>query len=484
MKIKPVYREVKIDEKGIVTVRHFDEWKILDGENHELQKTEADQLEESGLDRYWMSLAGKSALLDKNLKIILPPIYDYVGREDHGNRVVGNKNHYGIIRQNNSLLLPVEFDSLVLERNFIRTAKRLSNKMSWSLYDTFGIQKTNSYFEFLGPYNGTFFPARTRGYWGAVNRYGEEFIKCVFDSLLECQDGQLAVKFRGQFGIIDKEEKWLLPPQPNRIFLINENLFLEKRDSNTFLKNYKGEIIYFSPHRITVEGDHLKEVSYAGVEKHISFQGLEINRVELPVGSVAVQKTLVSSEGLHGFKKDGKYGFVDSRGRLRIANRYDDIGDFHEGLAPVRLIGKWGYITVNDQIIINPNYESVQPFLNGIAIVYRGGKAGLIDKEGKIALPFRYDTIGRLPDQHFLLKVSTLYGLADPKGNVLIETRFDHLQNLENGYVIAGREGKFGLLTRQGLSTVPMIYDKLVYDRGKNQYLARKKSGWKELKVN
>ena len=73
----------------------FDEWKILDGENHELQKTQADLLEESGPEHYSMSLAGKTALLDKNLKIILPPIYDYVSRDDHGNRVVGIKNQIG-----------------------------------------------------------------------------------------------------------------------------------------------------------------------------------------------------------------------------------------------------------------------------------------------------------------------------------------------------------------------------------------------------
>ena len=95
----------------------------------------------------------------------------------------------------------------------------------------------------------------------------------------------------------------------------------------------------------------------------------------------------------------------------------------------------------------------------------------------------RYDTIGRLSDQHFLIKIAMLFGLADPKGNVLIEPRFDHLQNLENGYVIAGREGKFGLLTLHGLSTVPLIYDKLVYDPGKNQYLALKKASWQKLKV-
>jgi WG containing repeat len=479
VKVKPIYREVKIEDSGNVAVRDFDDWKILDGENHELQKSRVDQLEESGTDAYRITLAGRTGLADGHLKITLPLVYDYVGNEDHGNRLVGVQKHYGILRKNNSLLLPIEFDTLVLEKNFIRAAKYIGNKLAWSLYDTFGIEKTRSRYDFLGAYNGKFFPAHNRGYWGAVNRYGEEFIKCVFDSLREHKEDLLAVRFRGQFGIIDKEEKWLLAPQPHAVFLINENLFLEKRDSNTFLMNFKGDIIYFTPNPIIVEDDYLKVISPMEKEKHISFQGLEIRGPELPVGA-SILETGLSSEGFRGVQKDGKYGFVDSRGRLRIANRYDDIGEFHEGLAPVKLIGKWGYVSVEDKIAINPNYESVEPFVHGLALAHRNGKGGLIDKEGKTILPFRYDAISRLPDQTFLLDASLLRGLADQKGNVLIEPRFDYLQNLENGYVIVGREGKFGLLTLQGMSTVPMIYDRLVFNKDKNQYLAFRKSPWRE----
>ena len=482
IKIKSVYRELKISEDGVVSARDFDEWKVLDAHNSEHHRLKADWLAGSGRDLYQITLAGKTGLLDKDLKTVLPLSYDFVGKEDYGNRVVGVGHHYGVIRKNTSFILPLEFDSLVLDNNFIRTCRLLQGRSAWSLYDTFGIQKTVSPFDFIGPYSGQFFPVKKHGYWGAVNRYGEEFINCVFDSLLACKDDQIAVQFRGQFGIINKEEKWLLPPQRYPLRLINEDYFFEQHDSTTFLKNFNGEIIYFTTHPIFIDGDGLKEVLSNGTAKYLSYQGLEINRSESPVASVGLQTVFPSSEGFRAIKKDGKYGFVDSRGRLRVANRYDAVGDFHEGLAPVKLIGKWGYVNIRDQIAINPNYESVGPFVNATAIVRRNGKAGLIDPEGKTALPFRYDTLQRLPDQTFLMKVSTLYGLADPRGNVLIEPRFDLLQNLGNGFVIAGRAGKFGLLTLQGFSVVPMIYDGLVFDPEGNQYLALVKSPWKELK--
>src|SRR6185295_14365246 len=136
--------------------------------------------------------------------------------------------------------------------NFIRACRGFQGRSVWSLYDTFGIQKTVSPFDFIGPYNGKFFPVKKRGYWGGVNRYGEEFINCVFDSLLVYKEDQIAVQFRGQFGIINKEEKWLLPPQRYPLRLINEDCFFEQHDSITFLKNFNGEIIYFTTHPISI----------------------------------------------------------------------------------------------------------------------------------------------------------------------------------------------------------------------------------------
>ncbi len=484
IKIKSIYREIRINEDGAVFAREFDEWRILDAENHVHQKINADHLVGSGEHLYQVTLAGKTGLLDKDLKMVLPLTYDFIGKQDHGNRVVGIGRRYGVIRKNASLILPLEFDSLVLDNNFVRGSRLLQGRSAWSLYDTFGIQKTVAPFDFIGPSKGTFFPVKKRGYWGAINRYGEEFIHCVFDSLLSWKEDLFAVQFRSQFGIIDKEEKWLLSPQRYPVGLINEDYFFEKRDSTTFVRNLNGEIIYFTTQPISVDGDCLKEVLSDGTVKYVSFQGVEISRSEAPVASAGIQSVFPSSEGFRAIKKDGKYGFVDARGRLRIANRYDAVGEFHEGLAPVKLIGKWGYVNVRDQVAINPNYEAIGPFVNQTAIVWRNGKAGLIDPEGKTALAFRYDSIQRLPDQTFRVKVSTLYGLADPRGNVLIEPRFDFLRNGGKGYVIAGRAGKFGLLTIQGFSKVPMIYDGLMEDIGNNQYIAVTTAPWKELKVD
>lgn len=482
MKAAPAYREVKFTGDDKVLVRDFDEWKMLDDHNQGHEKIMADLVEKCSPGNYRVTVAGKTGVLDNQWKVSMNIAYDYVGKENNGLRVVGQNRLFGLMRRDHSWILPLSFDSLVLEGNFVRAQQWMNGRKSWTLYDTFGIRKTTSPYDLIASGNEKFFPAKKRGYWGAVNRYGEEFIKCVFDSLMEKKGDLLAVKFRGQYGIIDQQEKWLLAPQRNPVILINENCYLERVDTITFLRNFSHETIYFTTLPVYRASDHLTVIEGNGAERKIGFDGLEVDPAKASI-SAGIQIVSSESEGYSTIRKDGKYGFVDSRGRLRIANRYDGAGDFHEGLAPIKLIGKWGFVDTGDQVVVNPNFESVGRFMDHVSIVRQNGKAGLIDPTGKVVLPIRYDSIRRLDDHSFLLELSReqrLFGLADQKGNVLIEPRFDHFAVLDNGYVIAGRDGKSGLLTRDGFSVIPMIYDALFFDSGRNQYLSLKKSLWKE----
>ena len=47
-----------------------------------------------------------------------------------------------------------------------------------------------------------------------------------------------------------------------------------------------------------------------------------------------------------------------------------------------------------------------------------------------------------------------------------------------NGYVVIQRNQKYSLLTLDGLSKIPMVYDYLTYDTFNNRYIALKKSEW------
>ncbi|MBK5280208.1 MAG: WG repeat-containing protein [Bacteroidia bacterium] len=486
--IDPLYREIKIDEEGVVSTRSFDEWRTLDGENHELKKIFADELTPLTRGLYGITVSDKKGVTDAIFNYLIPPQYDGLG-DFHSDKLVAKQNgKFGVIRINGTEVFPFTFDSLLWDGQFIRAKEgnyasySTHEQKGWNLYDTFGIKKTNQPYENLGAYNGKYFPARNKGYEGAVNRYGEEFIHCVYDSILEFKDEQLAVKFQGQYGIITLDEQWLLMPQQYPVRLLNEEKYLEMRPFMMFLKSFAGEIIYFTDNKFDLNADHFLEYLPDSTTKVVSLDGQTISRTSSE--SVFIEDEIFeSTEGLLGIKRDGLYGFIDDKGRLRIANRYEAIGQFREGLAPVKILGKWGFINAQDNIVINPNYESTEEFFQDLAIVKKNGKWGVINKVGKTILPMRYDAVKRLEAQKFLIISESRHGLADENGNVLIEPQYDRIEHLMNGYVIVEKENKFGLLTLDGLSTIPLIYDKIVYDTDMNQYLALKRAKWKPLNV-
>ena len=65
----------------------------------------------------------------------------------------------------------------------------------------------------------------------------------------------------------------------------------------------------------------------------------------------------------------GKYGFVDSTGKLAIPCKYDWAGFFFEGLALVKLDGKWGFVDSTGKLAIPCKYDWANSFSEGLARV-------------------------------------------------------------------------------------------------------------------
>ncbi|MFM9840552.1 MAG: WG repeat-containing protein [Cyclobacteriaceae bacterium] len=475
VKLKTEYRAIKITDEGMISTQLPSEWLYLSDKNQVITKLVADDLFPTSSDLTIIQTGGKSGLIDSNQKIVLPVEFDQLGGAQQGKFIAERNGKWGMIKTDSEILIPFEYDSIHFQRNEIQTFIKYKG---WQLLDSTGNVKSKKFYDFIGEFDGVSYKVRTKGYWGLMNLMGDEIIHCVFDSITDRQSQMVAVKFKGQYGIVDVRENWKLAPQPYPIQLVNENRYVLMQPGNAFLKNFDNEIIYFTPYRMQFKKDYWMEFLPDGSEKTISYDGLILKRTEFPMAENGAVK-FATSEGLRGIKKDGKYGFVDDRGKLRVANRYDSIDNFSEGLAPAKLIGKWGFVSPQDKIVVQPNYESVTRFTNNLSIVKRNGKYGLIDKNGNPRLALRYDAIQLLDNQKFLLVLNNLKGIANEKGSVDIEPRFDSLEDLKNGFMIASRAGKLGIITTEGLDRIPMVYDKLIFDKSKNQYLGMKRSEWK-----
>ena len=73
--------------------------------------------------------------------------------------------------------------------------------------------------------------------------------------------------------------------------------------------------------------------------------------------------------GLTPVKNQGKWGYINEEGSLKIPFQFEAAKYFSEGLAAVRLDGVWGFIDTLGHIIIEPEFVQVNDFSDGLSMV-------------------------------------------------------------------------------------------------------------------
>ncbi|HOX81411.1 MAG TPA: WG repeat-containing protein [Chryseolinea sp.] len=480
VKAEATYREIKINDDGKVFARMANEWFFLDGKATVKKTFRADSIIAVDKNRLQLITAGKISLVDDQLIPIAKSQFDYLGKFENGKAIFSADNKCGVISEHGIILIQPKFNQLKSDGNFLIAQNNAEEASNWILLDVVGNPLESKTYENMLPFNGSFFPVSKRNFWGGINTSGTEIIACVYDSLIQVREGNIVVKFRGQYGIINQQEEWLVTPRANTLKLLTNDRFMEFTQTHTYLKSFDGNVIYFTENKIDVRSGTMLEYLPSGTIWEIDLNGIIVNRQVQPEGSI--EKIFEETEGLRGMKKNGQYGFVDSRGRLRIANRYDGIKPFQQNLAAIKIRGKWGFINHDDKIVIQPIFDEVSSFENGFSFVKQKGLFGLIDLNGKQILHMRYNRITPLNNGYLLIEQEKLMGLADMQGKVWINPKYDHLMYTSDGYVIIERNGKYGVITRQGLSTIPLIYDGITYDSFSDSFLAMKKAEWTEIK--
>jgi hypothetical protein len=480
-KIEAKFRDIEIVSDTDIRVKEPDEWSFLSSDNKLIRKVLADSVVPLAPNLFKVSIARQAQMVDGNFSPVGNSILTDIGVFKSGKALYQLGNFYGVILQDGKVLIPAMYNQVLVEKEFILASQKNASSKSWILFDSLGNRKINRAYESVRPVSSKFFVVQHHGFYGVINSSGREVVACAYDSILDSRGQNLLVKFKGLYGVINVSEEWRVAPRSNRITLMDDEKFLEHSPTSIYLKERTGNVIYFSSNKLQPHGDYLLEYLPSGAIWKISLDGLIVDRQVMP--AEATEAVYEESEGYRAIKRNGKFGFIDSRGRLRIANRYEDIQPFREGLAAVKILGKWGFINVQDNIAIQPVYDEVKPFHNGFAHVKQKGLFGLIDRRGKLVLPVRYQSIKVLDTKNLLIRFNGANGLADATGRILVQPKYDFLLDTGNGFVVVARENKYGVIGHTGVSTIPVMYDYITFDKYSQSYLALKKSKWESLKI-
>ncbi len=86
-------------------------------------------------------------------------------------------------------------------------------------------------------------------------------------------------------------------------------------------------------------------------------------------------------------KRQMKWCLINRKGEKVTDYIFDDVKEFSEGVAPVLKDGRWYFIDKTGTEVLANDYEYVDNFVDGIAWVsLRNGKRGYIDHSGKFVI--------------------------------------------------------------------------------------------------
>lgn len=136
------------------------------------------------------------------------------------------------------------------------------------------------------------------------------------------------------------------------------------------------------------------------------------------------------SEGLVGFCKNGKWGFMDAHEKVVIEAKYSSVQPFSDGLALIEVDGKRGYINKNDDFVIQPQdlliflfnvSEGMIPFHMKTSGEKQPDIAGYLDRKGKVAINPSFSFAAPFYEGLAVVETSNgLYGCIDHSGNFVI----------------------------------------------------------------
>jgi hypothetical protein len=175
--------------------------------------------------------------------------------------------------------------------------------------------------------------------------------------------------------------------------------------------------------------------------------------------SVAAQSSRVKV--LLPVRVDGKWGYVNEKGKVVIKPRFSVAGTFSEGLATVRDNDSWFYyIDIEGaRIATNSYFRYADDFSEGLAMVQGESsdeKIGFIDGTGKYVILPRFDSYtGRIlwnfSGGLAIVSSNGKLGYIDRSGKFLIEPKFDKASPFSEGLAVVSRDGKSASLIGQAL---------------------------------
>ncbi len=509
--IEPFYKAVDLRSKPELKVLSYDKWSFVDSTNNEFNNFFCDSIFPIRNNLYQILVGDAEAIVNGEVGQ-----YHFgrwrISYHEPGVILVKTGTKFGMIDEFGNVILDFVYDSIRYDQGYVYSLKKAGSEKGWSLRNSLGQEIGLVKYQEIQNITERRIMARRKDHWGYLNPVGKEVIACKFSRAENFDGGIARVEYLDGLGVIDRNGNWVVHPYQARIENGPRGLFITKEYFRSFVFNEEGDTIYSSYNLLEGRewgilekdqgrvgllnrtGQRILDPVYDRIKPILrdslfaAWQQRSGGIFDLTGNYILkfnrdYEDILFVSNDYLGVKLDGKYGLIDFKGNLRIANRYDGIRPFEDGLVPIKLRGKWGLVNSSEKLVVQPHYDSIGVFQGGFAIVLRDKKKGMIDKKGKELLRPEFNEIRRLGNGNFLLQKHGKWGLGNQLGHIIEYFTYDSIQELTNGLLIISRKDKWGLITPEGETLIPQIYDYLEFDSYREIYLAQTKADWETLDI-
>ena len=228
--------------------------------------------------------------------------------------------------------------------------------------------------------NTYFYPIQSNGIWTFVAEDISFKIKGNYDFVEPFSEGLAAVTVDDKVGYISKMGEMKIPLKYDEGLAFSEGFAIVEYEGAYGMINRNGEYI-LKP-----------EYTYLGVLKN----------------------GLVSFEN-----KNGKFGFFDRKGFVKIKPTYDDVFDFEKNHAKVKEAEKWGLINSYGQVIYECRYEKVKS-INDSIYALRDDYWGALNMNKDTIIDFMYDYIGEYSNGYHLVTKNDSFNYISMDGVLLL----------------------------------------------------------------
>ena len=298
---------------------------------------------------YFIAFKNGQAGLLKNNKEILNYEYEDIQYNVLGSIFVTKRNgKYGAVNQEGTTVLYPEYDNVYTGGMYLNALKDKDIfifDLNGNKIETNEVSKTKT---------------ENANYYITIDKNNKYKVVDSKDNIIIDKDYTYIEYLPGDYfiverdsksGIIDSNGKSVIELKYDSISRINETDILQmETNKNIALYNLNMKEIVSMDNAIVKEVKD--EKAYILLYSDTDFKYLD------KTGNILTSQNLFENNSLFAKNINGKWGFVDKDGNLKVQNDYELVTDFNKyGFAGIKKDGKWGSINQNGEVVQEPTYD-------------------------------------------------------------------------------------------------------------------------------